>query len=99
MTVVGASVVLLGIAMIVLPGPAMLVIPAGLAILGLEWAWARRWLKSLRNQAVRMVGSNWANRDRAAGGNGSRPADEPATNAAEPLRSPARKLDTTPPLP
>ncbi|MGH8491386.1 MAG: PGPGW domain-containing protein [Gammaproteobacteria bacterium] len=42
--VVGATVVLLGIAMIVLPGPAFIVIPIGLAILGIEFAWARRWL-------------------------------------------------------
>ena len=32
--VLGATVVLLGIAMIVLPGPAFIVIPIGLAILG-----------------------------------------------------------------
>jgi tellurite resistance protein TerC len=42
--VVGMTVVLLGIAMLVLPGPAMIVIPAGLAILAIEFAWARRLL-------------------------------------------------------
>ncbi|MGH8527925.1 MAG: PGPGW domain-containing protein, partial [Gammaproteobacteria bacterium] len=35
--VVGATVVLLGMAMIVLPGPAFIVIPIGLAILGVEF--------------------------------------------------------------
>jgi tellurite resistance protein TerC len=46
--IVGATVLLLGIAMIVLPGPAVVFIPIGLAILGLEFAWARTWLRHLR---------------------------------------------------
>ena len=46
--VVGGTVLALGIALIVLPGPAFLVIPAGLAILAMEFAWARRWLRSAR---------------------------------------------------
>jgi len=49
--VLGATVVLLGIAMIVLPGPAFIVIPIGLAILGVEFAWARRWRRELRARA------------------------------------------------
>jgi tellurite resistance protein TerC len=48
--VVGGSVVVLGIAMLVLPGPAIIVIPAGLAILGLEFAWARRWLRKVKRK-------------------------------------------------
>jgi tellurite resistance protein TerC len=47
-SVVGGTVLLLGFAMVVLPGPAIVVIPAGLAILGLEFAWARRWLRKVR---------------------------------------------------
>jgi tellurite resistance protein TerC len=46
--IVGATVVLLGIVMIVTPGPALVVIPVGLAILAIEFTWARRWLKRLR---------------------------------------------------
>jgi hypothetical protein len=46
--VAGGTVLALGIALVVLPGPAFLVIPAGLAILAVEFAWARRWLRSLR---------------------------------------------------
>ena len=34
--------------MIVTPGPALIVIPVGLAILSIEFAWARVWLKHLR---------------------------------------------------
>jgi len=39
---VGGTVLAAGIALVVLPGPAFLVIPAGLAILGIEFAWAKR---------------------------------------------------------
>ena len=46
--VVGATVVVLGMIMIVTPGPALVVIPVGLAILSLEFAWARLWLRKLR---------------------------------------------------
>lgn len=49
--VIGGTVCLIGIAMIVLPGPALVVIPLGLGILGLEFAWARRWLGRVRQAA------------------------------------------------
>jgi putative transmembrane protein PGPGW len=41
-SVVGLTLLLLGVAMIVLPGPAIIFIPLGLAILASEYAWARR---------------------------------------------------------
>jgi hypothetical protein len=46
--IVGMTVLLFGVALLVLPGPAVLVIPAGLAILGLEFRWARRWMRRAR---------------------------------------------------
>lgn len=46
--VVGGLVLALGIALILLPGPAFIVIPAGLAILAIEFAWAKRWLSEAR---------------------------------------------------
>ena len=46
--VMGGTVLALGIALIALPGPAFLVIPAGLAILAIEFTWARQWLRSAR---------------------------------------------------
>ena len=46
--VVGITVLLLGIVMIVTPGPALVLIPVGLAILSIEFAWARIWLRKLR---------------------------------------------------
>jgi len=52
-TVVGSSVLLLGIIMIVTPGPAFVVIPVGLAILAVEFVWARQWLKRLREMISR----------------------------------------------
>lgn len=59
-SVVGATVLLIGIALLVLPGPALLVIPIGLAILATEYAWARRWLKKARRIAGDVVsGRGW----------------------------------------
>ena len=49
--IVGMTVLLIGIAMIILPGPALVVIPVGLAILATEFAWARRWLRVMRESA------------------------------------------------
>ena len=46
--VVGSSILLLGVIMLVTPGPAFIVIPIGLAILAVEFVWARHWLKKLR---------------------------------------------------
>jgi len=46
----GLTVLLVGVAMIVLPGPAFIVIPVGLGILGIEFAWTRRWLKTLKDR-------------------------------------------------
>ena len=46
---IGLTVLLLGIVMVVTPGPAILVIPLGLAILGIEFAWARRWLAKFKS--------------------------------------------------
>ena len=68
--VVGGTVVLVGILMIALPGPAVVVIPAGLAILALEFAWARVWLKKAQTTSWQMRDSfgNWYRRRR-------RPAD------------------------
>jgi uncharacterized protein (TIGR02611 family) len=54
-SVVGVTVVLIGIALLVLPGPAFVVIPVGLAILATEYAWARRWLKKARRIASDVV--------------------------------------------
>ena len=51
-SVVGATVVLIGIALLVLPGPAFVVMPVGLAILGTEDAWGHRWLEKARRSRL-----------------------------------------------
>ena len=63
--IVGGSVLVVGIAMIVLPGPAFIVIPAALGILAIEFAWARSWLRKIRDKAQSMagVGARRANDD------------------------------------
>lgn len=52
---IGGTVVGVGVAMIVLPGPAFIVIPAGLGILSIEFAFARRWLRVMRQQSQNAV--------------------------------------------
>src|SRR6266498_753377 len=59
-TVIGATVLLIGIALLVLPGPAFIVIPIGLAILATEYAWARHWLKKVRQIASGVVSGRGA---------------------------------------
>ena len=54
-SVIGATVLLIGIALLILPGPAFIVIPIGLAILATEYAWARRWLRKIRRIASNVV--------------------------------------------
>ena len=61
--VVGATVVLIGIIMIVTPGPALVLIPVGLAILSIEFTWARVWLKRVRESISNRNSNN--RKDRA----------------------------------
>lgn len=62
--ILGGTVLLFGIVLIFLPGPSFIVIPAGLAILAVEFAWARTLLK----KAQRITGhdifkySSWKQR-------------------------------------
>src|SRR5213083_1369060 len=76
-SVVGATVLLIGIALLVLPGPAFVVIPLGLATLATEYAWARRWLKKARRIASDVVSS------RERGGNSRSRVNEPSWRARE----------------
>jgi len=47
-SVLGGTFLLLGVVMIVLPGPAIVFIPAGLALLAVEYDFARNWLLRMR---------------------------------------------------
>ena len=60
--VLGSSVVALGIVMLVAPGPGIVVIPIGLAILSMEFAWARIWLRRVREGISRANSRNQAGR-------------------------------------
>ena len=60
--VVGTSVLLIGVIMLVTPGPAFVVIPVGLAILAIEFVWARHWLKKLRQMISRRTAESRADR-------------------------------------
>ncbi len=57
-TIIGFTVLIIGMAMIVLPGPAIIVIPLGLAILAGEFLWARRLLKRIKNTLRRQKEEN-----------------------------------------
>jgi uncharacterized protein (TIGR02611 family) len=60
--IAGFSVLCVGVAMIVLPGPAFVVIPAGLGILALEFAWAKRALAEAKTRgasALKRWPSHW----------------------------------------
>ena len=63
-SVVGVTVVLIGLILIFTPGPALVVIPAGLAILSIEFAWARRWLRTMKEKSKAAV--NHVRNNRAA---------------------------------
>lgn len=60
--VVGSTVLAVGVALILLPGPAFIVIPIGLAILSVEFAWARSWLKKVRQSISGRVAGDQASR-------------------------------------
>ena len=51
--IVGSTVLIIGIVMVVTPGPAIILIPVGLAILSIEFAWARVWLQRVRERISR----------------------------------------------
>jgi len=55
--VIGVTLVLVGLAMVVLPGPAVVVIPLGLAILGMEFVWARRLLQYIKKKFGEAAGA------------------------------------------
>lgn len=52
----GGSLLAVGVAMLFLPGPAVIVIPAALAILSLEFPFARRWRDRFHNHIKSLLG-------------------------------------------
>jgi uncharacterized protein (TIGR02611 family) len=83
--IVGFTVLAVGIAMIVLPGPAFIVIPVGLGILGLEFAWARRWLRKVKERSAALVDSIRGDSKSSESGKSSATGDgSPRETATEP---------------
>ncbi len=52
---IGSTLVAFGMVMLVTPGPGWLVIFAGLSVLAVEFAWARRLLKRIKAKAGQLV--------------------------------------------
>ena len=80
-TVVGGTVLLLGAAMVLLPGPGALVMLGGLAVLGTEYAWARRWMrkgKLMAHKALSKTQQIFSSKDKA----------QPAGPASVPVTAP-----------
>lgn len=69
--IVGSTVLLLGVVMLVTPGPGLLIIPLGLAILSIEFAWARYWLRRVREKI-----SQHTSRSQAVGAEAHREAND-----------------------
>ena len=49
-SVVGFTILTIGIILIVFPGPAFIVIPIGLSILATEFVWAKRLLEKVKER-------------------------------------------------
>ena len=58
--IIGATIILVGIALLVLPGPGTVVIILGLALLGTEFVWARRLLKRVKKEGNNAARSLWS---------------------------------------
>ena len=83
-SVVGALLVLGGIAMLVLPGPGLLVVVAGFAVLGTEYAWAAAALERTKRAAGQAAGA--ARRGVSAAGRS-------ATGGADVVRRRAKRTE------
>lgn len=65
-TILGAALLAVGLAMMVLPGPGIVVIVAGLAVLATEYVWARSLLDKAKTQAEKAQEAAVASRARTA---------------------------------
>lgn len=78
---IGATVVLVGVALLMLPGPGVLVLVIGLAILSAEFAWARHLLHRMRDTATAL--ERQLRTDLRAAEGRPRPPAPPAAAAAD----------------
>jgi uncharacterized protein (TIGR02611 family) len=57
--VIGATLIAVGFVMLFTPGPGIVVVSLALGILATEFAWARRWLRRLRQVAAVADRPDW----------------------------------------
>lgn len=55
-TLIGFTILMIGIVMIVFPGPAFIIIPLGLAILGTEYVWANKMFEKMKKGVKKTFG-------------------------------------------
>ena len=55
-TLIGFTILIIGIVMIVFPGPAFIIIPLGLAILGTEYVWANKMFEKMKKGVKKTFG-------------------------------------------
>lgn len=82
--IVGATLGLVGVILIFTPGPAFVVLTLALAVLSVEFAWARRWLRRLQDVAketVGRVGGDRRSARAAAPGDATGPAPQSVRDA------------------
>ena len=76
--IMGGTVVTLGVLMIFTPGPGLLMIAGGLAILALEFAWARHWLHQIKSRLTKEQLAEVMNRTRnVVNGDGGKKSEDP----------------------
>lgn len=83
--IIGSTIVLIGIIMIVAPGPAVVVIPAGLAVLGTEFVWAKLLLKKMK---AKTLGAFEAMGFSGSAPDESKPPESPAATPPDVKNSP-----------
>ena len=59
-SIIGATIILIGVALLVLPGPGTVVIVLGLALLGTEFLWARRLMKRVKEEGNNAARGLWS---------------------------------------
>jgi Flp pilus assembly protein TadB len=69
--VVSATVLAMGVALLVLPGPGLAMLAIGLALLATEVAWAKRWQRRLTARLAALVDGVHERVDVLRGGDGS----------------------------
>lgn len=79
--VVGSTLILIGLALLVLPGPGTVVLVMGLAVLSIEFVWARRLLRRAKDGATSVFETSRGTLRRLPGFRRSEKSPPPAEDA------------------